>query len=947
MSTTKLTKQHLSTKIFKSYFIYIRENHPHINLQKTCEECGLSIEYIEDENNWVSVIFARDFMKRIIAASNEDNLAYVVGTLSLTRKYLGDLFYFFFRYSFSTEKVYRLLASLSKHFNKVMQMEVLASERNKIKIKFYPIEVEKLNEEEKQALTDNLVPIYENTVGYLSGIPRIFSKPAAKTEYQIKEEKGFKSLYVDLTYQASSSKLKWISFFVFFFSCGLFIWLQAPDRLVLNDLLTKLTFLGIPSFLLLSLYLLFRVWQYRRLMVSTDQTIKKLDEQYRDLQNSKEELEHSFKKLQEMDKLKDEFLANTSHELRTPLNGIIGIGESLLDGVAGKLNDICRQNINMVVASSKRLASLISDILDFSKLKEKGISIKPESLDIKEVASEMIAFCRVLVKRKDLQMINECPENLFVKADKNRLLQIFTNLINNAIKFTHQGQIIVKATLQDSFVCVSVQDSGIGISPANQKKIFKPFEQADGSISRSYGGTGLGLAITNKLVQLHGGTLELESEEGKGSTFAFTLPMAKKVNKENIEPIEKEENYASIQPEVLDIAKNQLKPPTGSDLIMVVDDEPVNCQVLHNFLTLNNYQVLLLESGAKALDYLEKNSPPQLILLDVMMPEMSGLEVCKKIRERYQENELPIIMLTAKNQTNDMVQGFQLGANDYVYKPFVKDELLARIHSQLDLLKLNRSLKEKAKLERDLEAAKIVQDSFFPPPTTIPNLDIIVDCKMADVTGGDWYYYYYDEQQELLDIILGDVTGHGIPAALVTGVAFGSVLTSEDQLIKAKASNERLKQIFLSLDKSIKCAKDKYMSTCMLSLDLRKGELNYINAGHLPVYWYSKKDDKLQTIYSRSYQLGEKKKQSDFICKSVQLSPGDCLLLYSDGIVENVAPGQKPFNMISIKNLVSQEIQLKDFHSAVSNKVAVHMGDQSLKDDATLIMMQWGESSSN
>jgi signal transduction histidine kinase/class 3 adenylate cyclase/ActR/RegA family two-component response regulator len=401
------------------------------------------------------------------------------------------------------------------------------------------------------------------------------------------------------------------------------------------------------------------------------------------------------------DRMKDEFLANTSHELRTPLNGIIGIAESLYDGAAGTPSELMKHNLSMIASSGKRLANLVNDLLDFAKLKSYDLKIEPKAVDMHVLVDLVLMIGEPLVKGKELALINDIPVDFpAVKGDENRLQQILINLIGNGIKFTEQGEVRIEAELEGKKIWIHVEDTGIGIPAENMPVIFQSFEQGDGSIERTYGGTGLGLSITKKLVELHGGTIKVASKVGEGSVFSFCLPISD----------EKDLQVDTVQNPLQSPAPNQETPTnidthhdshwvketpvkstqgSGSIRILVVDDEPVNQQVLKNHLSFGDYHVTSVMNGEDALQVLEQEAPFDLVLLDIMMPRMSGYDVCKKIREKYLPSELPIIMITAKNQVSDLVQGFSYGANDYLTKPFSKDEFLARIKTHLNLFNIN------------------------------------------------------------------------------------------------------------------------------------------------------------------------------------------------------------------------------------------------------------------
>ncbi|MBD1887158.1 ATP-binding protein [Microcoleus vaginatus] len=425
------------------------------------------------------------------------------------------------------------------------------------------------------------------------------------------------------------------------------------------------------------------------------------------LQASFTALETKNTELQRLDKLKDEFLANTSHELRTPLNGIIGIAESLIDGATGQLPESTNFNLALISSSGKRLSSLINDILDFSQLKHKTIELQIKSVGLREIVSVIVTLSQPLVGKKNLQLINSvAPELPPIAADENRLQQILYNLIGNAIKFTESGRVEISAELvtgnaqspSNSQLAITVSDTGIGIPEDKLERIFESFEQADGSTAREYGGTGLGLTVAKQLVELHGGKIGVSSTVGVGSQFIFTLPVS-----------ESQPDFSSIQPRLTEGSPILITPEfagkssiisshlsDNSDLleseklkVLVVDDEPINIQVIINSLSLANYDITQASNGLEALNLIESGFKPDLILLDVMMPQMTGYEVCREVRKKYSPLEMPILMLTAKNQTTDLVEAFNLEANDYVTKPFIKKELLARINTQIRLAKLN------------------------------------------------------------------------------------------------------------------------------------------------------------------------------------------------------------------------------------------------------------------
>jgi signal transduction histidine kinase/class 3 adenylate cyclase/ligand-binding sensor domain-containing protein/ActR/RegA family two-component response regulator len=416
-----------------------------------------------------------------------------------------------------------------------------------------------------------------------------------------------------------------------------------------------------------------------------------------------EEAQQLNKKLEQVDRLKDQFLANTSHELRTPLQGIIGLSESLNDGVAGKMNAESKDLLQMITTSGKRLSYLVNDILDFSKLKNNELALQLRPVDIHAAANIVLTLVRPLIKNKDLKLKNNVPRKLSLAlADENRVQQIFQNLVGNAIKFTEKGTISISAEEEDSLLRITVSDTGIGIPEDKLESIFIAFEQADGSVARDYGGTGLGLSVTKQLVELHGGITKVQSTLNKGTDFIFTLPASDADRKDlpelefakgledtvhSVEVLNKEAKSTQIDqvPEPL-VHAGETK-----GRILVVDDEPVNLQVVQNYLIMAGYEVVLANSGKEAIKIIKKEDKFDLIILDVMMPQLSGYEVCTKLRDMFLPSELPVVLLTAKNRVTDLVDGFSAGANDYLTKPFSKDELLSRIKTHLHLQKIHQA----------------------------------------------------------------------------------------------------------------------------------------------------------------------------------------------------------------------------------------------------------------
>lgn len=402
------------------------------------------------------------------------------------------------------------------------------------------------------------------------------------------------------------------------------------------------------------------------------------------------------RRLEAVDQLKDRFLANTSHELRTPLHGIIGISEGLRD--RDQLPGDARASLGLVVSSARRLASLVDDILDFSRLKSHDLVLRRRPLDLGPLVEVVLALSGPLAKDKGLELRDQLAADLpLVDGDEDRLTQVLFNLVGNAVKFTQQGAVTVGAEARGDQVEVWVRDTGPGIPAEDQARIFESFEQVEGGDDRSHGGTGLGLAITRSLVELHGGQLSVESAPGEGSCFRFTLPKAAEDGGAASQP--PPAPRVSAPPAPGDdaggepdggLGAGREAAPSDAPRILVVDDEPVNHEVLRQQLG-GRHQLVHVYDGAAALAELEAGEPFDLVLLDLMMPGMSGYEVCREIRKRHLLSDLPVLLLTARGQVADKVEGLSTGANDYLVKPVVADELAARVRTHLDMLRIHEA----------------------------------------------------------------------------------------------------------------------------------------------------------------------------------------------------------------------------------------------------------------
>jgi PAS domain S-box-containing protein len=398
------------------------------------------------------------------------------------------------------------------------------------------------------------------------------------------------------------------------------------------------------------------------------------------------ELNQANAELERANRTKDEFLANMSHELRTPLNSIIGLSESLLEQRRGSLNDHQQKSLEMIQASGGHLLELINDILDLSKIEAGKFDFYPQPISLDEFCRSCLAFVKTQAYKKSIT-VTYIPEPFVSKifADPRRLKQILVNLLINAVKFTSEnGRVTlrVNADVEQDLVQFAVIDNGIGITPENLQRLFQPFVQVDSSFTRQYEGTGLGLTLVQKLTDLHGGSVQVESKFGEGSSFTINLP-CKGDEIAKLEKIQSETRF--VAPETAERADSSLPLTTPQGTILLAEDNMSNVLLVSEYLESLGYRILVAHDGLEAIEKAEANNP-DIILMDIQMPGMTGLEAIASLRSRVEFATLPIIALTALAMPGDRERCLLAGATEYMSKPVCLKNLRRMIETFLQVL---------------------------------------------------------------------------------------------------------------------------------------------------------------------------------------------------------------------------------------------------------------------
>jgi hypothetical protein len=388
------------------------------------------------------------------------------------------------------------------------------------------------------------------------------------------------------------------------------------------------------------------------------------------------ELSEANAKLARAARLKDEFLANMSHELRTPLNAILGISEMLQEPVYGSLNDKQRKLMHTVRDSGDHLLDLINDVLDLAKIEAEKFTLKINTVSVNEVCQASLRMIKEAAYKKQIRVSTTLDYAVdTIQADELRLKQILVNLLSNAVKFTPKDgsiKLVVNSDVEHSVVDFSVQDTGIGIAEDDMKKLFEPFVQLDGSLNRAQEGAGLGLSLVYGWTKMHGGSISVKSEVGKGSSFTVSLPWCPLKPDESSIP-ETGQLTMACEPDSALIDNHH-----HSGVILLAEDNETYIQLLSDYLTKLGYQVLIARDGVEAIEQ-TRAKHPDILLMDIQMPLMSGLEAIKEIRADTDVATIPIIALTALAMPGDKEHCLQVGADEYLSKPVSMKKLVATI----------------------------------------------------------------------------------------------------------------------------------------------------------------------------------------------------------------------------------------------------------------------------
>ncbi|NGP75759.1 response regulator [Balneolaceae bacterium YR4-1] len=439
-----------------------------------------------------------------------------------------------------------------------------------------------------------------------------------------------------------------------------------------------------------------------------------LEERAEVLEMLKNKSEKQAQEILEHEKLKDRFFANISHEFRTPLTLILGPLQDMLErDEQNGMTKVSTNLLRIMKSNGEQLLNLINQLLDLSKIDARQIQLKIREVDLGEFLTQKVQTFVPLAESQEISLNIETEDTpIHAEIDPGHLEQVISNLVSNAIKFTTKGGTVTVSLSEYNgtrdLVRISVKDDGIGIHKEDLAHIFDRFYQAPESDGVETRGTGIGLALVKEIVELHRGDVEVHSEPGKGSKFVIYLHKKFPGPPDYLKQLSASNGRESLESEPVDLYDEEWaeSAPPEAPKVLLVDDNPDILTYLEPRLS-TRYQVLATESSLKAIEWI-KSKKIDLIISDVMMPEPDGFELCRIVKESTEWNHIPVILLTARVSEESKIEGLELGADDYISKPFSASELMARVEN---LIELRRMLRNKFSEEIRLKGKEVEVDS--------------------------------------------------------------------------------------------------------------------------------------------------------------------------------------------------------------------------------------------
>jgi signal transduction histidine kinase len=697
----------LSVRAVGVLLLYFRREYgeERANLLWPKYELGLSLEYLTTLTNFISFQFLQRLVDALVAESGDPDFTRKAGRLSFTPEAIGYLSYVVRTFG-TARAVYLKLVELFPTLNRVAQFTIETLSSNHMVISYRSRYVE---------LSRHLC---EGRMSQFAAVPTLWDLPPAHVMELQCQVRGADCCRYELTWHEPVRGWR--------LGAGLLAGVAVGTAMGLLGLgplpvMVPAIALGAASFgawldarqevqrkdeylaaqnegLLQSLRDLER--RYDEIFRSNLALEDRVAERTRELTETNAKLEAALTTQKELTRLKSEFFDNVSHELRTPLTLILLSLESLLQRDPATIPGPVRQHLATMDRSAQRLLKLINNLLDLAQMEAGKTRLRYQPVELYGLLNSLLSPFKVMAEKKGIRLALEGKTVSPIHGDVERIEIVFQNLISNALKFTQEGSVTVRIREDEASVYVEVLDTGPGIAPQDIPVIFDRFAQADSTGTRRFGGSGIGLALVKETVDLHAGRIGVRSVVGRGSIFQVQLPKGTTHIREDLRdrrvvelPVRRERrSYSaglpSVQPSAggpelgMPAVLDEAPPPNAPRILVVEDDAEIRAFVTSVLCV--DYRVLEAVNGEEGYQLAIKERP-DLIVSDVMMPVMSGLQLLTELRGLPETADIPVILLTARQEVSEKVEGLGIGANDYLGKPFSPRELLARIEAQLRL----------------------------------------------------------------------------------------------------------------------------------------------------------------------------------------------------------------------------------------------------------------------